>query len=236
MRRLILFIGFLFSISFVYGQRQLDTEIIIVRDSINLVGEWVTLESPTNDQIIQRVDGRWVNVDNALLDSVTVTDFTIKGDGTNTNPLGIDSTYVPTLYYLEDNYFAKSDSVTEFVTPSQLSDSLDIADIPEKDVYTVILPSASTIAGRISGATEGTDYPTGWTLIDDGSDLVITHDLGRRVASVDIAYTSSGTNDRHLVNFNNAYTGLVSADSDNLTIENLTTIERQIKIYILFAE
>jgi len=236
MKRLILFIGFLFSIVFVYGQRQLDTETIIVRDSINMVGEWVTLESPTDDQIIQRVDGRWVNVDNSLLDSVTVTDFTIKGDGTNTNPLGIDSTYVPTLYYLEDNYFAKSDSITEFVTPSQLSDSISSANIPEQDVYTITLPSASTIAGRISGATEGTDYPTGWTLTDDGSDLVITHGLGRRVASVDITYVVSGTQDRHLVNFNNAYTGLVSSDSNNLTIENLTTIQREINIYILFAQ
>ena len=233
MKRLILFIGFLFSISFVYGQRQLDTETIVVRDSINLVGEWITLDSATNDQIIQRVNGRWVNVDNSLLDSVTVTDFTIKGDGTNTNPLGVDSTYIPTLNYLETNYFAKSDSVTEFVTPAQLSDSISSANIPEKDVYTITLPSAATVAGRITGAIS---VPSGWTLTDDGSDLVITHSLGRRVASVDVTYVVSGTQDRHLVNFNNAYTGLVSADSNNLTIENLTTIQREINIYILFAQ
>jgi len=233
MKRLILFIGFLFSIVFVYGQRQLDTETIVVRDSINLVGEWITLDSATNDQIIQRVNGRWVNVDNSLLDSVTVTDFTIKGDGTNTNPLGIDSTYIPTLNYLETNYFAKSDSVTEFVTPAQLSDSISSANIPEQDVYTIILPSASTVAGRITGAIS---VPSGWTLTDDGTDIVITHSLGRRVASVDVTYVVSGTQDRHLVNFNNAYTGLVSADSNNLTIENLTTIQREINIYILFAQ
>jgi len=233
MKRLILFIGFLFSIVFVYGQRQLDTETIVVRDSINLVGEWITLDSATNDQIIQRVNGRWVNVDNSLLDSVTVTDFTIKGDGTNTNPLGVDSTYIPTLNYLETNYFAKSDSVTEFVTPAQLSDSISSANIPEQDVYTIVLPSAATVAGRITGAIS---VPSGWTLTDDGSDLVITHSLGRRVASVDVTYVVSGTQDRHLVNFNNAYTGLVSADSNNLTIENLTTIQREINIYILFAQ
>lgn len=41
----------------------------------------------------------------------------------------------------------------------------------------VRLNSGATVAQRLSGLVEGTDYPTGWVLTDDGAALVITHSL-----------------------------------------------------------
>ena len=131
----------------------------------------------------------------------------------------------------DNRYVELADSTTQYLTPDSINNLISSAGT--QVAYTIVLPSAATVAGRITGTIS---VPSGWTLTDDGSDLVITHSLGRRVASVDVTYVVSGTQDRHLVNFNNAYTGLVSADSNNLTIENLTTIQREINIYILFAQ
>ena len=160
-------------------------------------------------------DGEGLNyftTDTLVLGTDTITSFA----GAGANNLEWDS---------ETNYLKLLNDATPI-------DSV-LIEISGQPVYTIILPSAATVAGRITGAIS---VPSGWTLTDDGSDLVITHSLGRRVASVDVTYVVSGTQDRHLVNFNNAYTGLVSADSNNLTIENLTTIQREINIYILFAQ
>ena len=61
MKRLILFITLLLSINFVYGQRVLDGDEVIVRDSLNLNGDWFSINNATDYQLMQRLDGRWVN-------------------------------------------------------------------------------------------------------------------------------------------------------------------------------
>jgi len=62
MKKIILFIGFIFCLTVAFGQQtRVDTRQLIVRDSINLVGEWISISGATNDQVIGRVDGRWVN-------------------------------------------------------------------------------------------------------------------------------------------------------------------------------
>ena len=106
------------------------------------------------------------------------------------------------------------------------------------NVYAITLPSAATIAGRISAASEGTDYPTGWVLAagTDPADIDITHNLGMRVANVNIFYNVSGTENRQLVNFNNAYTGIITTSINQLRIEGLTTIQKEIQIYITFSD
>jgi hypothetical protein len=106
------------------------------------------------------------------------------------------------------------------------------------NVYSITLPSASTIAGRISAASEGTDYPSGWVLAagTDPADIDITHSLGMRVASVNVFYNVSGTENRQLINFNNAYTGILTTSVNQLRIEGLTTIQKEIQIYITFTE
>lgn len=101
----------------------------------------------------------------------------------------------------------------------------------------ITLPSATTVAGRISGAVEGTNYPTGWILSVGTSeyDLSITHNLGKKISNVNI-FTVDGTGqERMLRPFNNAYSGIVTPNSNSVLIEALTDIQLQIKIYLTFA-
>jgi len=102
---------------------------------------------------------------------------------------------------------------------------------------TITLPSNTTVAGRISGAIEGTDYPTGWdlTIGDSEYDLLITHSQGRKVANVSVFSVDGQGKERLLVPFNNAYTGILTPDSNSLQIEALTEVQTQIKIYVTFV-
>jgi hypothetical protein len=107
-----------------------------------------------------------------------------------------------------------------------------------KTVYELTLPAASTIDGRIIGAVEGVDYPSGWVLNsgNDPADLEISHNVGKRVANVNVFYNVSGTEFRQLVNFNNAYTGILTPSLSTIRIEGLATIQKEIKIYIMFTQ
>ena len=103
-------------------------------------------------------------------------------------------------------------------------------------VITITLPSASTVAGRISAATEGTDYPTGWVLADDGIDIHITHSMDRRIAAVNVF--SNGLGVERLLLGNAAYSGLFmpyTTTYDEVVIEALATIETDITIQLIFA-
>ena len=103
-------------------------------------------------------------------------------------------------------------------------------------VVTITLPSASTVSGRISAATEGTDYPTGWVLADDGIDIYITHSMDRRIAAVNVFSNSLGI--ERLLLGNAAYSGLFmpyTTTYDEVVIEALATIETDITIQLIFA-
>lgn len=101
-------------------------------------------------------------------------------------------------------------------------------------VFTINLPFASTVAGRIAAATPGTDYPTGWVLAAGVSpvDILITHNAGRRVASVSVC-AITGTEEQALFN-TAAYNGWKTPDSNSLLIQSLATIPKAIKIYMIF--
>jgi hypothetical protein len=103
----------------------------------------------------------------------------------------------------------------------------------EGSVFSITLPSSTTIAGRIAGAI---DVPTGWTLSEgaNSANLDIEHNLGRRVANVSVTYLISGTEYKALVPFNNAYSTFSTQDTNNLRIEGLTTIQKTIQIFITF--
>jgi len=103
-------------------------------------------------------------------------------------------------------------------------------------VYTISLPSASTVAGRISAAIEGTDYPDGWVLQADGINLIITHGLNRRIAYVSV-FSKNLLIERQLFG-NAAYSGIYQnylAVYNNVVIESLATIETDITIQLVFA-
>lgn len=100
--------------------------------------------------------------------------------------------------------------------------------------YEVSLPSSTTVAGRIAGAVEGTDYPTGWVLSDSGVDLDMTHGLGRRVINVTIFSEVSGTVTQLLQDA--AAYNTIENQSDNIVrIKSLATIQKRIYIYLIFA-
>lgn len=142
---------------------------------------------------------------------------------------------------LDGRYFLMSDSLTKIVTLSQLQDSITV--LNEKintnmnpTVYTINLPYASTVAGRVAGAVEGTDYPSGWVLAAGSSpiDLDITHNLNRRVASVSV-FAVTGTQEQQLFN-TAAYNGIITPTVNSLRIQSLATVTKAIKIYIVFAQ
>ncbi len=102
------------------------------------------------------------------------------------------------------------------------------------NVYLITLPVSSSVAGRILGAVEGTDYPAGWTLAVGSSytDIVITHNLGRRVANITVCAVT-GAEEQALFN-TAAFNGWRTPDANSLLIQSLATVQKQIKIYILF--
>ena len=120
----------------------------------------------------------------------------------------------------------------------QLKDSLNYLDsvIMENQyhVFEIKLPSSTTVAGRIAGATSGTDYPADWSLAAGTSpvDLVVTHNLGRRVSIVSV-FAIDGTQETQLFN-TAAFNGIVTPDVNTLRVQSLATIQKAIKIYIIF--
>ncbi len=105
-----------------------------------------------------------------------------------------------------------------------------------KNVFTIVLPANSTVAGRCSAPIH---LPTGWSVAASGSgvDLLVTHNLGRKVVDVKV-FSVDGTSgaERMLLN-NAAYSGVVDPTNlnDSVIIEALATITTNIVIHITLA-
>lgn len=226
MKRLILFIAFLFSINFIYAQTtQTDTKRLIVRDSIKLQTDWIRLTSPTNGQLLQRVNGRWVNA-------------TVSATGWDSIPFipatGLLKAYsgaaVDYQTSIDGRYVLISDSVavTGYVTRGDFN-----AAISGQTVFEITLPASTSIAGRVGGTIVYGEGTEDWILT--GSivpvDLLITHNMDRRPAYVTV-FAITGTQEQLLFN-TAAYNGITS-NANNITIQSLATINKPIKIYIIF--
>lgn len=96
-------------------------------------------------------------------------------------------------------------------------------------VFEMELPASTTVAGRISGAT----IPSGWSLSASGVDLIVTHNEARRVAQVSI-FAVTGTEEQQLFN-TAAYNGIITTDENTLKIQSLATINKVIKVYMIFV-
>jgi hypothetical protein len=101
-------------------------------------------------------------------------------------------------------------------------------------VYTINLGAYSTVANRVANATETTDYPTGWVLAADSvTNLKITHTLtGRKIAAVNV-FEIDGANERLLVPFSSAFTGVL-CNGLTVLIEGLAPTVLAIRIELLF--
>ena len=194
---------------------QLDSA-MFVRYSDAMI-EYVTPEQLSDSLVIHQI----------------IHDTTLTGEGTNASPLKVDTMLIPTFNDLLD-YLKIADS-TKYITQNRFLDTLEnINNMIEKDVFEIRLPSSTTVAGRISGATEGVDYPLGWSMMagTTPTDLIIGHFLGRRIAYVSV-FAINGNDEQQLFN-TAAYNGIISTDANTLKIQSLATIQKAIKIYIIF--
>lgn len=173
-----------------------------------------------------------------------------EGSGTSTGENTGDETKVTILQKLEISTLSGENTGDE--TKDSVLELFTLTD-DESDPYTLILtselerlqsieapylislPSDTTVEGRITGLIEGTDYPTGWTIAVGSSefDLLITHNLNKRVANINI-YSVSDGQERLLRPFNNAYTGILLPNLNSVLIEALSDIQTEIKISITF--
>lgn len=101
-----------------------------------------------------------------------------------------------------------------------------------QDNYEISLPSSGTVAGRIAGVLV---VPPTWSLAVGVSalDLIITHNLNRRVHSVTI-WSVDGAQEQQLYN-TAANNGIITPDANSIRIQSLATIAKPIKIYINFV-
>jgi hypothetical protein len=132
------------------------------------------------------------------------------------------------------DYVPLSGAGTIYVTPSQLNDS--IASASPNTVFPITLPVNGTLSGSVTAAIEGTDYPTGWVLTANGSNLEVVHNLGRDNAGITVYYNISGITYKMMQAFGNGYSG-VTMDDDSFIIEGLTNFYTQYKVKIkIFLE
>lgn len=101
-----------------------------------------------------------------------------------------------------------------------------------KNVFDIVLPASDVVAIRCLTPTV---LPEGWTVAagTTPTDLVITHGLGRRIASVTV-FSVDGVIESQLP-YNGAYAGIVANTTSILTIQGLATIVTPIVIHLIFA-
>lgn len=100
-----------------------------------------------------------------------------------------------------------------------------------QNIFTIVLPSATSVADRVAGATE---VPSGWSLGASGLDLFVTHNLGRPTADTTVFASVTSTKRQKLFN-TAAYSGLFDYDDDMIQISSLATIQKEIHIHIILA-
>ena len=134
---------------------------------------------------------------------------------------------------LDDRYIKYSDTTTIVPGYEEFQDSITavkslITTGLMQNVFSITLPYASTVAGRIALATE---YPDGWILTADGLNIIITHGTGRRLADATVFANTSGTIEQKLTG-TSAYNGLYSTDVNTVKLNSLATIPFKIIIYV----
>ena len=241
MRKLILLLALMTSFA-AYSQNTWFVPVIQsdkseVSDYIILNGDTIRFNAPTNGQTITRVNGVWTNSASAssaydsLVFNASTGDIVSWKAGSPFDTVNIDGRYVE---YTGDVLLI-ADSVAKYVTPYQLEQQYDTLNNMIESAYKITLPSSTTVAGRIAGAVEGTNYPTGWSLAEGSNsiDLKITHNLAKRPVIVSV-YSVDGTSQRQLFG-NAAFSGILSESEDVMYVESLATINKTIVIYIIFV-
>jgi hypothetical protein len=97
-----------------------------------------------------------------------------------------------------------------------------------------LVTASGSVAARVAGATETTDYPTGWTLAANATvNLLVTHTLtGRKLSSVNI-FEIDGANERLLKPFESAFSGVL-CNGLTVLIEGLAPVALALRIELIF--
>lgn len=194
-------------------------------------------------RVLDRVDAEgdylYFYSDTTLLDSAYLSytaeiDTFMYSDGGDSIIISLNN---DGLHYLDiSSLTSKLDTVTRDNTLTGNGTSTSPLGVDEsiianamKSNYKITLPVNGTLSGSAAAAT---DLPSGWSLSVSGGDLQINHGLGRYSASVNVSYNTSGDSYRYLRNFDNAYSGYVDVDNNNLTIESISTLYTAYKLRI----
>lgn len=239
MKKMLFILSILFAFAS-YGQRIVDGDQVIARDSININDLWWSVTSPSNGQLMQIVGGRLVNStvsltpwDSLYFENLTDGDIDWYQGGIKLGDIDIDGRYL--LLTDTTDYVQFTDSITEYITPTNLTDSLDLIRSGISAIassFEITLPVNGTLSGSVSAAVEGTDYPTGWVLSVSGGDLQIQHSLSKYPSSIIVKYNTTGSTYRQLRSFDNAYSGVLEVDTDNVTIESISAFYTAYKLKI----
>lgn len=103
-----------------------------------------------------------------------------------------------------------------------------------QSVFSINLGAYSSVAARVAAASAPTNYPTGWTIAANNTvNLMVMHDVtGRKLAGVNV-YEINGSDERLLVPFSSAYTGIL-CNGSTVLIEGLAPTTLALRIEILF--
>lgn len=128
--------------------------------------------------------------------------------------------------------------VPELQTLATLKQDLGIpGTFAKQSVYNITLPASNSVAGRLAGVIA---YGTGTSAFvlsaQNVIDLKITHNLGRKIASVEI-HSVEDDGVRQLISFKNAYSGiLANIDKNSFVIESISTRNKSLELYLTFSE
>jgi hypothetical protein len=243
MKKIVLLIQLvLFSVA-LFGQN-LEADEFTLKDSMVQYtnGTTTTLIIPQSDgtakykNVADPIDGKdAVNLDYVLglpSSGFDSTDFNVvQGylrfltSGTPFNTVNLDVGY----FAVGDlaDYVPLAGAEVIYVTPDQLSDSLDVA--VQQNFYRLELGSGTDVQDRIDDATY---IPTGWVLTKSGLDLIITHNLGRWPFGVTV-WMKTGVGDVRQQLYDTAAYGVITAtDEDNIKISSLSLSSFEIVVEI----
>ena len=102
--------------------------------------------------------------------------------------------------------------------------------------FEIRLNSGATVAQRLVGLVEGTDYPTGWVLSADESALVITHGLNSRSKVVKVLSKNGTTSDCVELQGNVAYstkTDVFGTGYDAIRLDAFATVTTELYVEII---
>lgn len=230
MKKLILFSMLVLTSFFAFSQF-VEGDSLIIYGGGNFESN-VQVPDPVNN--LDAANKQWVlsqgtvGADSIPFDSSTGDQKLYKG-GSVIYTTNFDGRYV--LPSVLDDYVQYTDSNTVYVTVTDLNNAISSS---SQVVYDITLPNATTVAGRIALAVEGTDYPTGWVLTAGSSptDIDIEHGLSRYAANATV-FVNTGSS-RQMLFGSAGFSGVICDDGDNVRLQSLATIPKEITIYLMF--